>query len=1162
MDTIEKGWLTKMLYINIIAIITVALFFFCYRYNFQGAAASKLGSNGVDSKFMGIVWLLLGSFLIRLVASVMYAGHSTDMNCFYAWSKMMAEGGYGSFYTSDVFTDYPPGYVYILSILGFFLNIFKTTGPSDVASIIVLKMPAMLADLAIGYIIYKIAKGKFGEKASLLCAGLYIFNPAVFINSTIWGQVDSVYTLCVVFMCYQLTKKKYNSAIMVFAIGALLKPQTVIFTPVLLFVCVEASFIEYKENKAVFAFHKKTFTHILLWSIIGIATMLLLMLPFGINEVFQQYMDTLASYEYATVNGYNLWMLLGKNWVSQTETLFGIQYATIGTIIIYLTVIFSGVIYFKSKREESRIFITGAFINIFMFLFAVRMHERYMYPALVLLLIAFLYRPNIKLFGLYTLFTVAHFYNVAHALFYYDPSNYDWKAVVPKRISAFTLVVFVFFVYVIFKYYINGKSDRLDEEYNASNMKYDSGIEQAKAGKVPLDLEACKSKIAGLRTTRFVIICGVVLGLIYVLATEVDEFINVNGWVAIDAAYRNKVLLQFFIAGIIITGVFFVFDGMIKRLTGEFNAPVQDRIMASESKIKLGKKDYLIMLAITIVYSAVALYNLGYNYAPESMWSTYDYNTEVVFDFGEVKDIKRMSAYLGNYENREYTLAYRMDENEDWTMYNGGETQKFVSVFCWNGTDINIKARYVKLTSLSEKAVINELVFLDHEGNQLIPVNESEYAQLFDEQEMYEAAESYRSGTYFDEIYHARTAYEYMHGLYSYENTHPPFGKIIIALGMTIFGVNPFGWRIMGVLFGIGMLPLIYVFGRKFFKETWLAGAITFLFAVDFMHFAQTRIATIDVFVTFFIILMYYFMYQYTRLSFYDTKLSKTFIPLGLCGITMGFSIATKMTGVYAAVGLAIIFFINLYKRFSEYQYAKTNPTGVTNGISHSNVVESFIPNTVKTILFCILVFILIPATIYTLSYIPFVKTEGMGLIERMLDNQATMFNYHSHLVASHSFSSNWFQWPMMYRPIWYYSGEVSSSVAEGISAFGNPLVWWVGIPAFIYTVYYTVKKKDKLGLFLIVSYLSQYVPWILIPRLTYIYHYFPSVPFVIMMIAYCSKQLVNESPKFKRYVFGYLVASLVLFIMFYPVLSGMPVSKDYVSTFLRWFDSWVLLSR
>lgn len=121
---------------------------------------------------------------------------------------------------------------------------------------------------------------------------------------------------------------------------------------------------------------------------------------------------------------------------------------------------------------------------------------------------------------------------------------------------------------------------------------------------------------------------------------------------------------------------------------------------------------------------------------------------------------------------------------------------------------------------------------------------------MFDEQDEFEGRASAMNGTYFDEIYHGRTAYEMIHKLYCYENTHPPLGKIFIACGVLMFGMNPFGWRFMGTLFGVFMVPIIYLFAKRFFNKEWISIVTTLLFAFDFMHFVQTRIATIDVFVT------------------------------------------------------------------------------------------------------------------------------------------------------------------------------------------------------------------------------------------------------------------------------------------------------------------------
>ena len=123
-----------------------------------------------------------------------------------------------------------------------------------------------------------------------------------------------------------------------------------------------------------------------------------------------------------------------------------------------------------------------------------------------------------------------------------------------------------------------------------------------------------------------------------------------------------------------------------------------------------------------------------------------------------------------------------------------------------------------------------------------------------------------------------------------------------------MFGFNPFGWRFMGTLFGVLQLPLLYVFCKRLFKRTLWAASATGLFAVDFMHFTLTRIATIDSYSIFFILLMFFFMYEYSQCNFNRQKLWKTFIPLGLCGIAFALGAATKWLCLYAGVGLCVLF--------------------------------------------------------------------------------------------------------------------------------------------------------------------------------------------------------------------------------------------------------------
>ncbi len=1014
-----------------------------------------------------IFWaVMIIAFLARVIGAVVYRGHETDMNCFLLWGDMVYNDGFKNFYISESFTDYPPGYMYILYVIGWIRSICGIAWNAT-SSIVLTKMPAILADMGLGWMIYKVASKRFKETGAAFLAALYLFCPAVFMDSALWGQTDAVFTFFIVLMCYLVVEKKLIPSYFVFAVAILIKPQSLIFTPVLIFGIIDQVFIEAFQELSRDKFWKLFFKHLGL-GLLAIGMIGLLMMPYGFSEAFAQYKDTVGSYEYASVNAYNFWTLCGLNWAAQTEIKFGLTCQTWGTIAIVLTVIAATFLSFRSKKDNSKYYYLGALIVSCVFLFSVRMHERYIFPAMVLLILAYAMRPRKEILWLYAGVSFYAFYNMAHVLYFFDAANYDSSNPVMFVVSFLGMVVFAYMVYVSVKFYHNYKETK-------------------------------------------------------------DEIKMIQNQPAPKAFWKKQ-------------------EG-------------ESVIRSSDALVKMTKQDYIAMGVITLVYAIVAFTNLGNMDAPQTEYSMVSQGG-IVLDMGQETHIAKINNFLGYQNNPKYYVSYSND-NVNWSpLYVENNPMDAGSVFAWNSVDMNITARFLQIVPAADNYgdSIMEMVFTDTEGNVITPVNADAYAALFDEQDLYEGRATYLNGTYFDEIYHARTAYEMNNGLYCYENTHPPLGKFFISIGITLFGMCPFGWRFMGTLFGVLMLPILYNFVKKFFKETWISIITTVLFTFDFMHFTQTRIATIDVFVTLFIILSYYLMYCYSRLSFFDTKLSKTFIPLGLCGIAMGLSFASKWTGIYSAAGLAVIFFAQMIQRFREYIYASKNPAGKSEGIEHQYILDNFHKKLIKTLLFCCVFFICVPALIYVLSYIPHSDGSERGLIEKVIEAQKTMFNYHSDLEAEHPYSSTWWQWPIMYRPMWYYSGVISDTVREGISAFGNPLVWWVGIPASLYMLYRMLVEKDRKAGFLVVGYLSQYAPWFLVSRVVFIYHYFPSVPFITIMLGYTMYHLVKKFPKSKKWMFVYAGAAVALFIMFYPVLSGAPTTVSYAENWLKWFENWVLL--
>ncbi|HOL85602.1 MAG TPA: dolichyl-phosphate-mannose--protein mannosyltransferase, partial [Thermoclostridium caenicola] len=92
---------------------------------------------------------------------------------------------------------------------------------------------------------------------------------------------------------------------------------------------------------------------------------------------------------------------------------------------------------------------------------------------------------------------------------------------------------------------------------------------------------------------------------------------------------------------------------------------------------------------------------------------------------------------------------------------------------------------------------------------------------------------------------------------------------------------------------------------------------------------------------------------------------------------------------------------------------------------------------------------------------------------------------------------------------------------------------------------------------FPVIGYLSLYLPWAVAPRkLTFIYHYFSCVPFLILMLAMVLRYLERTNLIKRRFVSILMISVLVLFVLYYPVLSGLIVPRWYLNA-LRILPRW-----
>lgn len=370
---------------------------------------------------------------------------------------------------------------------------------------------------------------------------------------------------------------------------------------------------------------------------------------------------------------------------------------------------------------------------------------------------------------------------------------------------------------------------------------------------------------------------------------------------------------------------------------------------------------------------------------------------------------------------------------------------------------------------------------------------------------------------YFDEVYHAFTAKVILHGDpkawewwntppegFAYEWTHPPLAKLGMVLGMLLFGENSFGWRIPGALLGVGSVYLVYLLAKELFKDELTGIMSAAAFSLDGLALVMSRIGMNDSYLLFFTLLsIYFFLKQKDALS----------------AASFGLALASKWSAIWAIPILGILWL------------GRNNlPAG-----RHGKFTKS------------IIWFFILPPVIYMLSYFDmFLTGHGLDIWWGM---QEQMWWYHTGLRATHPYSSPWWSWPFLIRPIYLYTSDEVGGMVARIYAFGNPFVFWFGFSSVIVSSFYAFLEKNKKLAIMVFSYFIFFVPWALSPRIMFLYHYLPSVPFMCIATGYVLRRNL-------KLAYVYFLAGLIIFIYFFPHWAGLQIPL-WLDKSYYWLESW-----
>ena len=630
------------------------------------------------------------------------------------------------------------------------------------------------------------------------------------------------------------------------------------------------------------------------------------------------------------------------------------------------------------------------------------------------------------------------------------------------------------------------------------------------------------------------------------------------GYAALFEQEQEKSVPTQWIAWLVLLAILLVYGVRRKGMAHKAN---KDRIILRQtSSCSFVRADYLVMTLLTAFTAGVCFIGLGATRAPQTYWKSTQAEEQVVFDLGDT--VLFQMLYYGGVHAWDHMFSVEVSENgKDWTppyMASMAEGDCFAWQYLaprkasaegeplWDSMPLLCKGRYVKLRPDAENLMLMEIAFRTPTGESISPMLVEEHTQtagglegakaLFDEPHTVPETPGHFNSTYFDEVYYVRTAYEYANGLEPYEWTHPPLGKLLIALGMEIFGITPFGWRFMGALAGTLMVPALYFCAKMIFSKRHYAFAAASLLALDMMHLVQSRIATLDSLAVLWIIIMYACVLCYIQLD--PIRRRTKGIPLLFAsGAAMGIACAIKWTGVYAAVGMALLL-----------------------GRSARDTLRRSARVFWKAAFLCVLCFAALPFLVYYVSYMPHFASEGGLSPERFWHAQQSMLHYHAGLAQTHPFMSAWYDWPLMLRPMWYYHGlYAAKGNVSTIISMGNPAIWWVGCGAVIYCIYawavQPFRKKepqDDRPAMLLLCLAAQLLPWMWITRPTFIYHYFASIPFLILCTVYMFERIEGEK-KGRRWALPvYLTVTCMLFAGYYPLCTGMEISRTWADA-MNW---------
>jgi 4-amino-4-deoxy-L-arabinose transferase-like glycosyltransferase len=1193
----------------------------------------------------GALIALFGVGLAIRVVLMRGGGFPFDMSSFGAWAGTLADKGPWNFYPfnspDSFFVDYPPGYLYVLWIVGLVAKVFGGGGPS----VAMIKLPGVIADLGLAWLVALLAERLAPPDVArrvpvrALAAGAILLNPAVFFVSAVWGQADAVLALLMVgsFLLLGTREQTYRRemggvALLALAFGT--KPQAVFAVPIVVLLLAW----RYLRRDVVQGAPGAIWTgvrRIATLAATGVIAGFVMFAPFRMYpaRAFDFYVRASRTYKVTSVFAFNLWGSVGFWKADSGDGSDVVRFLGIPAVVwgIVGFIALGGLVLARAWRalregaDEGRVLVFGGVaLTLVSFAVVTRVHERYLFLPLALLAVLvpnrWMRRAFVVLTGLYLLnvyFPYVYYLDYVHrpapkfggffdALYGTDIGGGRMRLLCLLVGAACLAIAALGWRFVRARAIDDEEAPAgapVDAIVGAVGLAEDVGdVEPEPAGPRPwtLTLHPVGRRGAVLALAVFLVAFLMrVIGLGHPPGMFFDEVYHARA----GAEYLGhkevfeythpplaKEIIGFAIQhmsgfgtrtggslpdGVVASTVATGTDSLVWARTSGGRTDIQHvTIDASCRATDPTPVATLDLTADALAVSPTSVFVAGTSSddstqlvrlqgASESWRATIPGKATQLTTVGDRAFLVTTSGDLVDVspEGEARTLAVGAgvlavsgNDKEVWVAFPEDHIIAGYDASGNRGSTIDTGAGATAIAAHrpSERVYVtvgDEMIVYDTErdtefaripiGASLIAtVPETHVVWAVDDTQV-RAIEPHSAAvigrTAFETAPQRIVAEPVRHGIVGIS------GRNLECAG----GRPQFAWRFGSAVMGALMVVFLFLFALRLFGNRTLALLAALFLAIDGLAFTISRIAMNDSYAMAFTLAAWFCtasaLYAWGRGGPDGPNAepvrsrSRAIAWLLAAGLTGGLGLASKWPTLYALAGIGLLLLWDGFDRRER---------------SIWRVAGGFVPS----VLVIAVAMGALPLAVYFLTYLPYMSL-GHSFADAV-KLQRGMYNYHATLKATHPYGSPWYGWPFGYRAVYLYVHSAANGRAE-IWTFPNLVVFWGGLVGLFMAARAFFRVRSATLALVFGPALVQYLPWVLVSRVTFMYHYLPVVPFLALGLAWLLVRGLEDRPYQRRALVGVPVLAVAFFAFSYPILVGWQMSNSYLD--LTRVFSWVI---